>query len=173
MCVSFRCLLLGLLCPCAPRGPGDMSGGMHSDVCCWRCLSPKKVREGKRWVLSQGTLSSAPECGSVFEKRYAWWVALAASVGMCTAKTIVRCLLFWKNVWCRSVECDFSLCLQPRVVLLLRKMVRLVEWLVGGWMIQTRACHGNAHGRLPLRTRTSLYPSGAQQHPTNQRLRYS
>ena len=57
---------------------------------------------------------------------------VTAWVGMCTTETIVR-KADEKVQSVGSVECDFSVCCRPLVVLLLWKIVRLVN-VAGRWL---------------------------------------
>lgn len=107
-----ECLVRVVDYPCAPNGPGEMCGGMHSDLCCGTVsLSKEGVRV--RFDVGAAVRWDGRSC--------------SASVGMYTAITIVRCLLLRKKsqggveMEVGSLECDFSLCLQPAILLVVQK----------------------------------------------------
>lgn len=88
--------LMGLCSPCAPRGPGEMSGEVHSDCGWWWSLSCEGTR-GEAMASCPKCTASNAGCGSMLVRSAGWLY----SGGGCTATTMVRCLLCGRifKVW--------------------------------------------------------------------------
>lgn len=96
--------------PCAPNGPGEKCGGMHSDGCVLVSLLDEDGEMKRAMDLIQ---ACGRDAGCLVGRS-------CKAAGMCSATKNCQMSPVADQCVC-SLECDFSRCLQPRIVLLLRK----------------------------------------------------